>query len=78
VTLRTVCGVDRAEIERRGAASPPQFEMADLAGTPDEIAEQLAVYRDAGATRAYLRVLDLRDVEQVALLGASVLPRFSA
>jgi len=69
VTITTVCGADRAEVERRGAASPVQFQMADLSGTPDEIVEQLAAYHAVGATRAYLRILDLRDVDQIALLG---------
>jgi F420-dependent oxidoreductase-like protein len=73
VTLTTVCGADRAEVERRGAVSPAQFEAADLAGTPDEVVEQLAAYRDVGADRAYLRLLDLRDVEQIELLGSTVL-----
>jgi F420-dependent oxidoreductase-like protein len=74
VTLTIVCGADRDELERRGAVSPMQFEAADLAGTPDQVVEQLAAYREIGADRAYLRVLDLRDVEQIELLGASVLP----
>jgi F420-dependent oxidoreductase-like protein len=78
VTLTTVCGTDRAEVERRGAASPPQFESADLSGTPDQVVEQLAAYRDVGATRAYFRVLDLRDVEQIALLGEAVVPQVLA
>lgn len=74
VTLTTVCGADRAEVERRGAVSPLQFQAADLSGTPDVVAEQLLAYRAVGATRAYLRVLDLRDTEQITLLGALVLP----
>lgn len=78
VTLTTVCGADRAETERRGAVSPIQFEMADLAGTPDEVVEQLAAYREVGATRAYLRLLDLRDVDQITLLGEAVVPSFHA
>jgi F420-dependent oxidoreductase-like protein len=72
VTLTTVCGADRAEVERRGAVSPAQFEGADCAGTPDEVLEQLLAYREIGATRAYLRLLDLRDVEQITLLGTSL------
>ena len=76
VTLTTVCGADRSEVERRGAVSPPQFEGADLAGTPGQVCEQLAVYRNLGAARAYLRLLDLRDVDQVELLGMQVLPEF--
>lgn len=78
VTLTTVCGTDRDELERRGAVSPVQFEMADLAGEPGEVAEQLEAFRAVGATRAYLRLLDLRDVEHVALLGETVLPSFRA
>ena len=77
VTLTTVCGTDRVETERRGAVSPVQFQMADLAGTPAQVIEQLAAYRDVGATRAYLRLLDLRDTEHIALLGESVLPSFA-
>jgi len=73
-TLTTVCGADRSEVERRGAVSPAQFQAADLSGTPDEVLEQLMAYREVGADRAYLRVLDLRDVAQIELLGAAVLP----
>jgi F420-dependent oxidoreductase-like protein len=69
-TLTTVCGADRADLERRGAVSPPQFAAADLRGTPDHILEQLGLWEEIGATRVYLRVLDLRDVEHVELLGA--------
>ncbi len=69
VTLTTVCGADRTDIDRRGAVSPVQYEMADLVGTPEQVAEQLNAYRDLGAARAYLRVLDLRDLDQVGLLG---------
>jgi F420-dependent oxidoreductase-like protein len=76
VTLTTVCGANRAEVERRGAVSPAQFEAADLAGTPDQVLEQLAAYHDVGADRAYLRLLDLRDVEHIELLGAAVLAPF--
>jgi F420-dependent oxidoreductase-like protein len=74
VTLTTVCGADRAEVERRGAVSPAQFQAADCSGTPDEVLEQLLAYREVGATRAYLRLLDLRDVDQITLLGDAVLP----
>ena len=68
VTLTTVCGRDHDELERRGAVSPAQFEAADLRGNPDELVEQLAHWADLGATRAYLRILDLLDVAQIELL----------
>ncbi len=69
VTLTTVCGADRNDVDRRGSVSPAQYEMADLVGTPGQVAEQLDTYRALGAARAYLRVLDLRDLDQVGLLG---------
>ena len=78
VTLTTVCGADRAEVERRGAVSPAQFQAADLAGTPEQVLEQLVAYGEVGADRAYLRVLDLRDVEHIELLGAAVLTGLDA
>jgi hypothetical protein len=37
----------------------------------------LTTYLKLGAARAYLRVLDLRDIDQVELLGATVLPVFA-
>lgn len=76
VTLTTVCGATPREVERRGAVSPHQAAMADLAGVPEQVVEALGRYADAGATRAYLRVLDLGDLEQIALLGETVLPTF--
>jgi F420-dependent oxidoreductase-like protein len=76
VTLTTVCGADRAEVERRGATSRVQFEMADLSGLPDDVAEQLEEFRSVGATRAYLRLLDLRDLAHIEVLGAGLLPHF--
>jgi F420-dependent oxidoreductase-like protein len=74
VTLTTVCGEDQSEIERRGAVSPAQYEVADLVGLPSQVSEQLDAYKALGANRAYLRVLDLRDVEHIELLGREVLP----
>jgi F420-dependent oxidoreductase-like protein len=71
-TLTTFCGVDADEVARRGGREPGEFARADLVGTPPEIAEQLHAYRRAGATRVYLRVADLHDVDHVRLLGSLV------
>jgi len=74
VTLTTVCGADRGETERRGAVSPVQFQMADLAGTPDEVVEQIGRYAALGAQRIYLQVLDQHDLDHLRLLAAEVMP----
>jgi len=72
VTLTTICGQDAQEVASRtdlsSAGSP------DVAGTPSEVAEQLAQYADLGVYRAYLRIPDLHDLEHIRLLGESVLP----
>jgi F420-dependent oxidoreductase-like protein len=78
VTLTTVCGEDQREIERRGAVSPSQHEAADLVGRPSQIADHLNEYAALGASRAYLRILDLRDLEHIELLGSQVLPACTA
>lgn len=75
VTLTTFCAEDRGELDRRGALSPFQYKSADLAGTPEQVVEQLNAYRDLGAGRAYLRILDLRDLDHLELLGRTLLPR---
>ena len=54
-------------------------ELSDLrenaaAGTPLEVAERLRAYRDVGASRCYLQVIDIDDLDQVALIAAEVMP----
>jgi hypothetical protein len=38
------------------------------------VADKLATYREAGATRIYLQVLDLDDVDHVRFVAAEVSP----
>jgi F420-dependent oxidoreductase-like protein len=76
-TLTTICGANPHDLERRAAISPQQFEVADLKGSPDELSLVLRKYQELGATQAYLRILDLRDLDQIELLGATVLPAFA-
>ncbi len=71
------CGRDDAEIARRAAAIGRDVEELrenGVAGTPEECVERLRAFAAIGASRAYLQVLDLHDLEHVALLGAEVLP----
>jgi alkanesulfonate monooxygenase len=39
------------------------------------VAVKLASYRDAGAQRLYLQVLDLADLDHLRLVAAEVLPQ---
>ncbi|MFD1825908.1 LLM class F420-dependent oxidoreductase [Mumia zhuanghuii] len=75
--LVVCCGRDDAEIARRAAAIGREVdELAEngLCGTPAQVAERIAEYAAQGSQRIYLQVLDLADLEHVALLGEEVLP----
>jgi len=74
----TVCGVDDGEVERRAAAiGRTRDEMAaSICGTPAQVVEQVAAYRDAGADTVYFQLLDLHDLDQLRLLAAEVVPAF--
>lgn len=72
--LTVCCGRDEAEIQRRAEAIGRPVERIDLAGTPEQIAEKLHGFAAAGASRAYLQVLDVDDLDHVALIGAELAP----
>ncbi|HUF98707.1 MAG TPA: LLM class F420-dependent oxidoreductase [Ilumatobacter sp.] len=75
------CGTDEAEVTRRAAAigrEPAELRVNGAAGTPDEVAEMCRRWRDAGADRLYLQVLDLSDLEHMDLVAAAVAPLLAA
>ncbi|MGD0392071.1 MAG: LLM class F420-dependent oxidoreductase [Acidimicrobiales bacterium] len=75
------CGRDDAEVGRRAAAIGRQVDelrQNALCGTPDEVTAKLATFAAAGASRAYLQVLDLDDLDHLTLLGEEVLPHCTA
>ena len=73
-----VCvGSDEAEVARRAAAigrEPAELRQNGAAGTPEEAAATLRAFRDAGAERIYLQVLDLDDLEHLDLIAGAVAP----
>ncbi|MDF5757935.1 LLM class F420-dependent oxidoreductase [Spongiactinospora sp. TRM90649] len=71
------CGRDEAEVVRRAAAigrEPEELRANGLTGTPEELVEKIGAYAGAGATRMYLQVLDLADLDHLELLAAEVMP----
>ncbi|MHB8670574.1 MAG: LLM class F420-dependent oxidoreductase [Acidimicrobiales bacterium] len=71
------CGSNEAEVTRRAAAigrDPAELRTNGAAGSPAEVLERLGAFRDAGASRAYLQVLDLDDLDHIGLIAAEVLP----
>jgi F420-dependent oxidoreductase-like protein len=73
-----VCvGADDAEFERRAAAigrTPEQARESPFAGTVAEVTDTIAAWGRAGVQRSYLQVLDLADLEHIALIAAEILP----
>ncbi|KHL15618.1 F420-dependent oxidoreductase-like protein [Mumia flava] len=75
--LVVCCGEDEQSVARRAAAigrEVDELRENGLCGTPGEVAARLSEYAAAGSQRVYLQVLDLADLEHVALLGEQVLP----
>lgn len=73
-----VCvGRDEAEIARRAAAvgrEVDELRANGLAGSPAEVVEKMATFAAAGATRLYLQVLDLDDLDHLELIANEVAP----
>jgi F420-dependent oxidoreductase-like protein len=72
------CGRDDAELRRRADAigrSVEDLRENGLAGTPAEVVERIGAFGEAGAERIYLQVLDLEDLDHLALLAGDVLPQ---
>jgi F420-dependent oxidoreductase-like protein len=72
------CGTDDAEVDRRAAAigrDPASIhEMSAAAGTVAQVVDTLGRWRDAGVQRVYLQVLDLHDLDHIALVAEQVRP----
>lgn len=71
-------GRDEAEIERRAAViglGKAELREHGLAGTPAEVVDKVGALAEAGASRLYLQVLDLTDLEHLELVAAQVMPQ---
>ncbi|MGH9019865.1 MAG: LLM class F420-dependent oxidoreductase [Acidimicrobiales bacterium] len=75
------CGRDDAEVARRASRiGRDAAELADsgLAGTPAQVVEKARMLQSTGATRLYLQVLDIDDLDHVRLIAAEVAPHLMA
>ena len=71
------CGSDEAEVTRRAGRigrQPDELRQNGAAGTPPEVVKKLRSFADAGATRIYLQVLDLADLDHLRLVAEAVMP----
>ncbi len=46
-----------------------------LIGTPEQVVDRIGAYSDAGATRLYVQVWDLADLDHVELVAAEVMSK---
>ena len=73
--LIVCCGANEAEVARRAASigrEPSELRENGLAGTPGEVAERIRSWRDAGAERIYLQMMDLDDLDHLNLIAHDV------
>ena len=60
---------------RRDRLGPADFREKGVGGTPGEVAAKLAEFARIGAERVYLQVLDLHDLDHLALIASDVAPQ---
>ena len=78
VAQTVCCGKDEAEFRRRAAAigrEPDSMRETGMAGTPGEVAAKIAEFAEIGAEQVYLQVLDLGDLDHLALIASDVAPQ---
>lgn len=78
VAQTVCCGKDEAEFRRRAAAigrEPADMREHGVGGTPAEVAAKIAEFAEIGAERIYLQVLDLSDLDHLALIASDVVPQ---
>jgi F420-dependent oxidoreductase-like protein len=75
---QVVCvGSTATEIARRAAQigrDVDELRQNGICGTPDEVIEKISAWTTTGASRMYLQVLDLDDLDHLSLIGETVLP----
>jgi hypothetical protein len=72
------CGTSEAEVGRRAAAigrEVPELREHGLAGRPSELVEKIGRFAEVGISRVYLQVLDLSDLDHLALVARDVAPQ---
>lgn len=77
----TMCvGKDDAEVARRAKAigrGVDELKANGAAGTPAEVVDKLSEFGEAGATRLYLQMMDMTDLDHVELIASEVRPQLS-
>ncbi|MEU3190330.1 LLM class F420-dependent oxidoreductase [Streptomyces sp. NPDC006992] len=73
-------GRDDAEVARRAAAigrEVSELKENGLAGTPEEVVDRIGRFGELGSSRVYLQILDLSDLDHLALIADQVQAKLS-
>jgi F420-dependent oxidoreductase-like protein len=73
-------GRDDAEVARRARAigrEPAELRENGLAGSPAEVVDRIGRFAEAGASRVYLQILDLHDLDHLELIADQVQARLA-
>lgn len=68
-------GKDDAEVARRARAigrEVPDLKENGLAGSPAEVVDKIGRFQETGASRIYLQILDLHDLDHLELIADQV------
>jgi F420-dependent oxidoreductase-like protein len=71
-------GSNEEEVRRRAAAlgeEPSAVRTGGLGGTVAEVIDKIGAFGELGATRLYLQVLDLADLDHLRLVAEQVAPK---
>jgi F420-dependent oxidoreductase-like protein len=78
VALLVCCGRTDAEVRRRAEALGRDPETlrsrGGLVGTAADVAEQIHAYRELGASRVFLQVIDMSDLDHLDVIASEVAP----
>jgi alkanesulfonate monooxygenase len=75
--LIVCCGEDDDAVRRRAQAigwSVEDLKRFGACGSPGDVAERIGEWGAAGASTAYLQILDMRDLDHIRLIGREVAP----
>ncbi|HEC08656.1 MAG TPA: LLM class F420-dependent oxidoreductase [Acidimicrobiales bacterium] len=71
------CGSDEAEVTHRASRigrEVDELRTNGICGTPDEVVARIEDLGSKGLQRLYLQILDLADLDHLALIGSEVIP----
>ncbi|WP_421845135.1 TIGR03560 family F420-dependent LLM class oxidoreductase [Mycobacterium sp.] len=77
-TMALCCGRSEAEVNARAAAmdrSVEELRENGGAGSPSELVDNIGRYSEAGASRIYMMIRDIDDLDHVELVASEVMPQ---